>query len=102
MGEPVAVYATGSVGLDQTLDFVVEPELSEGALLQAPTTASLARTFLQAAGGLERLRRMIGRHRLTGTLQKPQYRFELSPQEVFKQIAPASGELLQQLLDVVR
>jgi len=100
--EPVAVYATGSVGFDRTLDFVIEPELSEGAVLQAPTTSSLASTVLQAAGQLERLRRLIGRHRLTGTLDQPTYHFEFSTQEVFKQLAPGPGDLIQQLLDAVR
>jgi len=100
--ETVAIYAKGSVGLDQTLDFVIEPELSEGTVLEAPATASLASTVLKAAGHLERLRRLIGRHRLTGTLKSPEYRFELSPQEIFKQLAPAPGDLLQNLLDVLR
>ena len=97
--EPVAVYAKGSVGLDQTLDFVIEPELSEGLVLQSPATSPLASTVLKAAGGLERLRRLIGRHRLTGTLKNPQYRFEFSTKEIFKQLAPAPIEFLQNLFD---
>ncbi len=100
--EPVAVYARGSVGLDHTLDFVVEPELSEGVLLQAPATASIAGTVLKAAGQLERLRRLIGRHRVLGTLKEPQYRFELTTQEVFRQLVPGPADLIQNLLDVVR
>ncbi len=100
--EPVAVYAKGSVGLDQTLDFVIEPELSEGMVLQAPTTSALARTVLKAAGQLERLRRLIGRHRLTGTIKQPAYRFELGTQEIFKQLAPVPGDLLENLFDAVR
>jgi hypothetical protein len=100
--EPVAIYAKGSVGLDRTLDFVIEPELSEGVMVQAPTTSTLASTVLKAAGGLERLRRLIGRHRLTGTLDDPDYRFELTTQEIFKQLAPSPGGLFQQLLDAVQ
>jgi len=100
--EPVAVYAKGSVGLDQTLDFVIEPEFSEQTLLQAPSTASVANTMLKAAGQMERLRRLIGRHRLTGTLKKPEYRFELSPGEVFKQLGPGPIELLQGFLESLR
>jgi hypothetical protein len=100
--EPVAVYAKGSVGFDQTLDFVIEPELSEGIVLQSPSTSSLASTVLKAAGQLERLRRVIGRHRLTGTLKEPQYRFELSTQEVLKSIAPGPADFLQNLFDAVR
>lgn len=100
--EPVAVYAKGSIGLDRTLDFVIEPELSEGVLMEAPTTSTLAHTVLKAAGQLERLRRLIGRHRLTGTLNEPVYRFEFSTQEIFKQLAPGPADLLQGLLDAVR
>ena len=100
--ELVAVYARGSVGLDQTLDFVVEPELSEGVLLHAPTTATLAGTVLKAAGQLDRLRRLIGRHRLTGTLTDPEFRFEFSTQELFRQLAPSPADFLQNLLDRVR
>lgn len=100
--EPVAIYARGTVGLDHTLDFVIEPELSEGVMLEAPTTATLARTVLQAAGRLEQLRRLIGRHRLTGTLDAPVYRFEFSTREIFKQLAPTSADLFQNLLDAVR
>lgn len=100
--EPVAIYARGSVGLDQTLDFVIEPELSEGTVLESPTTSTLASTILKAAGQLERLRRLIGRHRLVGTLKEPDYRFEVGPQETMKQIAPGPTELLQGIIDSLR
>ncbi len=100
-GEPVAVYAHGSVGLDQTLDLVIEPELSEGMLLQAPSTASIANTVLHAANRLEKFRRLVGRHRLTGTLKQPQYRFEFSLQDVLRQLAPAPEDLLQGLLNTL-
>ena len=98
-GEPMAVYARGSVGLDQTLDFVIEPELSEGVLLQAPTTAGIANAVLKAANRLDRFRRLVGRHRLTGTLKQPQYRFEFSLQEVLGQLAPTPEDLLQGLFN---
>jgi hypothetical protein len=100
--EPVAVYARGSVGLDRTLDFVIEPELSEGVLLESPTTSTLARTVLQSADLVERFRRLIGRHRLTGTLDEPVYRFEYSTQEVFRQLAPGPADILQHLFETVR
>lgn len=100
--EPIAIYAKGSVGFDQTLDFVIKPELSEVAVLQAPTTASLASTVLKAAGQLDRLRRLIGRHRITGTLKDPVYRFEFSTQEVFRQLAPGPVDFLQDLFEAVR
>jgi hypothetical protein len=100
--EPVALYARGSVGLDQTLDFVIEPELSEGIVLESPTTSTLASAVLKAAGQLERLRRLIGRHRLTGTLKDPEYRFEYGTGEVLKQIAPGPTDLLQGILESLR
>ncbi len=100
--EPITIYATGNVGLDQTLDFVIEPELSEGVLLQAPTTSALMGTVLRAAGQLDRFRRLVGRHRLTGTLKNPQYHFEFTTQELLKQLSPAPADLLQNLLNRVR
>lgn len=100
--EPIAVYATGSVGFDQTVDFVIEPELSEGVVLEAPTTSAFARAILKTAGQFDRLRRLIGRHRLTGTLTHPDYRFEFGTQDILKQVAPASVDLLHNLLDSIR
>lgn len=100
--EPVAIYAKGSIGLDRTLDFTVEPELSEGALLQSQVTSTLAGTVLKTAGRLDRLRRLVGRHRLTGTIDKPVYRFEFTPQELLKQLLPGSADLFQQLFDTVQ
>jgi len=100
--EPIAVYATGSVGFDQTVDFVIQPELSEGVVLEAPTTSALARAVLKTAGQLDRLRRLIGRHRLTGTLAHPDYRFEFGTQETLQQIAPAPVDLLRDLLKTIR
>lgn len=103
--EPVAVYARGSLGLDGSLDFIIEPEFSEAILLQAPSTSTLASTILKAAGQLDRARRLVGRHRLTGSLKKPTYRFELSLQETLKQLAPRPADLIQGLqgiLDAVR
>lgn len=100
--EPVALYVRGSVGLDQTLDFTIEPELSEETVLRAPSTSTLSSAVLKAAGQLDRLRRLIGRHRLTGTLKAPTYRFEFSMAELFKQLAPGPADLLQGLLESLR
>jgi len=100
--EPVAIYAHGTIGLDHALDLVIEPELSEGTVLRSPATSVLASTVLKAAGQLDRLRRLIGRHRITGTLEKPSYRFEFGTQEVLKEIVPSTGDLIQQLLHRAR
>jgi hypothetical protein len=101
-GEPIAIYGRGSVGLDRTLDLVIEPELSERVLLEAPTTKTLMSTVLKAAGQLDRLRRVVGRHRLTGTLDKPDYSFELSMDETIRQVGGAPAHLLESLFDAVR
>ena len=99
--EPVAIYGHGHVGLDGRLDLIIEPELSEGVLAEAPALSTLAGTVLKAAGQLERLRRLIGRHHVTGTIRDPAYRFEFTTQEIFKQLAPGTaGGLLQQLLEI--
>ena len=101
--EPIAIYAKGQLGLDGTLDFIVEPELSEGVILQAPNTSVVGKTILKAAGGLERLRRMVGRHRLTGTVAHPEYAFEFNLQELLKGFFQASpGDLLQGVLEQLR
>ena len=71
-------------------------------MLEAPNTSSLASIALRAAGQLDRFRRLIGRHRLTGTLQEPDYRFEFSPSEAVRQVAPAPADFLQGVLDSLR
>ncbi len=102
--EPIGVYAKGSVGMDGALDLVIEPELSEQLVLQAPKVSSVAGTVLRAAGALDRLRRYVGRHRLTGTLKEPSYTFEYSLEEFFKNLlaGPSPGEVLQHLIDAIR
>ncbi|MBI4354334.1 MAG: hypothetical protein HY595_03775 [Candidatus Omnitrophica bacterium] len=87
--EPMAIYVKGSVGLDKTLDLTIEPELSDQLVLESPSTSSLSGALLKAMGGLERLRRMVGRHRIVGTLDKPEYKFEVSLQELLNQTFPA-------------
>ena len=97
--EPMAIYGTGSVGLDQTLDLVIDPELSEASLLQAPTTSSITGVVLKAIGKLETLRRLVGRHRLTGTIKKPNYRFEVGQQDILKEVDPSNpAGLLQDII----
>jgi hypothetical protein len=101
--EPVALYGRGSVGFDQTLDFIIDPELSEATLLQVPTTSSLAGVVLKAAGKLETLRRLVGRHRLTGTIKEPHYRFEVGRQELLNELNPTNRTgLLQDLIKSLR
>jgi len=98
--EPVKFFAKGSAGLDGTLDFVVEPELSEQMVLDASATKTLAGSVLQTASQLDRIRRMLGRHRLRGTIRNPDYRFEYSPAELIRNLfAPSSGGLLQNLFE---
>ena len=85
----------GSVGLDHTLDLTIEPELSEQIVLQTPQASTLSSAILKALGGLERLRRLVGRHHLGGTFEKPEYKFEFSLEQLFSSTLPT---VLEQLL----
>ena len=97
--QPMTIDLHGSVGLDQTLDVSVEPDLSEQLVLEAPNTSTVARTFLKTLGGLERLRRLVGRHHLGGTLDNPQYKFEFTPEQLLSQVLPGG---LERLLESLR
>jgi len=97
--EPITILVRGSVGLDKTLDLTVEPELSEQLVLQAPKTSTIAGTILKTVGGLERLRRLVGRHHLGGTIDNPQYQFEFTLDQLLNQLLPSG---LQQLLESLR
>jgi hypothetical protein len=94
--DPVTISVRGSVGLDKTLDLVVEPDLSEQLLVQATT---LSGALLKVVGGLERIRQLVGRHRLLGTIDKPEYKFEFSLDQLLNQLL-SSG--FQQLLPPTR
>lgn len=97
--EPISIYLHGSIGLDKTLDLTVEPELSDQLVLQSPGTTSVAGTMLKTVGGLERLRRMVGRHHVGGTLDDPHYQFQFSLDQLLSQSLPSG---LGQLLDSLR
>lgn len=97
--EPLTVMIRGSVGLNKTLDLTVEPNLSEQLVLAAPNTSSLGRTILRVMGGAERMRQLVGRHHIGGTLEKPEYKFEFSLEQLLNQVLPAG---LGQLLEGVR
>jgi len=84
--EPISILMHGSAGLDQTLDLTVEPDFSEQLLLESPTVPSATRTLLKTVGRLEQVRRLIGRHHLGGTLDKPEYKFEVSLDQILKQL----------------
>ena len=75
--EPVTLYVRGSVGLDRTLDFMIEPEFSEQLALQSPIL-----------GGLTRVSKLVSRHHLGGTIDKPEYKFEVTIQELLNQAIP--------------
>ncbi|MBI4323142.1 MAG: hypothetical protein HY596_02575 [Candidatus Omnitrophica bacterium] len=76
--EPIVILIHGSVGLDKTLDLTIEPDLPAQLVVEAPNTSTVGRTIVKVMGGAERLRRMVGRHHLGGTLEKPQYKFEFN------------------------
>lgn len=96
--DPVALLIRGSVGLDKTLDLVVEPELSEELLTEAPNTSAIAGAILKVMGGLERARGLVGRHRISGTIDNPQYKFEVRLDQILNQSLPAGiGQFLDSL-----
>ena len=76
--EPIVILIHGSVGLDTTLDLTIEPDLPAQLVVEAPDTSTVSRTIVKVMGGAERLRRMVGRHHLGGTIEKPQYKFEFN------------------------
>ncbi|MBI3319240.1 MAG: hypothetical protein HYZ89_01460 [Candidatus Omnitrophica bacterium] len=98
-GEPVGVLVRGSVGFDRTLDLVIEPDLSEQLILQAPATSAVSRTVLNLMGGIERLRRLVGRHHIGGTIDKPEYQFEIGLDQLLGQLLPSP---IQRVLDPAR
>lgn len=87
-GEPITVLVQGSVGFDHTLDLVIEPDLSEQLILQAPGTSAVSRTMLNLMGGIERLRRLVGRHHIGGTIDKPEYKFEMGLDQLLNSLLP--------------
>ena len=97
--EAIVVGFRGSVGLDHTLDLIVEPELPEQLVLQAPNTSALGTAILKLVGGAEQLKRLVGRHHLGGTIDHPQYTFELRLDQLLNSLL-SSG--FGQLLDSVR
>ncbi len=94
--EPITIYVRGSVGLDKTLDLTIDPELSEQVVLDSPTTRTLASTILRSVGMLDRVRRLIGRHHIGGTIDKPDPTFQFGMDELFSQAIPFG---LDQLLN---
>jgi len=93
----IVIYIKGSVGLDQRVDAVVEPELSEHIIRQSRVISG-ASSLLTASGVIERFMKLI-RYRVTGTLQEPVSRFEVAtPQELLKQLFNFSpGDFFQSL-----
>lgn len=93
----VALYVHGSVGLDQTVDLTVEPELSEQIISQSQELSSVS-SALKSAALLDRLLK-VGRYRVTGTMKEPHARFEISALDAVSQVLQhVSGELLKNLL----
>ncbi len=99
VGEAAVVfYVGGSVGLDQTVDVDVQPELSEQVILQSRVIQG-ATSVLKSAGLADRFFNVI-RYRVTGTLRNPKPQFEFpTPQELLNRLLGSSpGDLFQGLL----
>jgi hypothetical protein len=78
--DPVAAYARGTIGLDRSLDMVIDLELSEQLRQQSNILGGLV--------GLGRVVNLFFRYRLTGTLDKPVPRAEFSLQDLINQALP--------------
>ena len=96
---PVSIYATGSVGLDGTLDFTVEPDLTE-SLLEGGQSGT-ATAALKAAGEFDKFRRLFAKLRMTGTIQEPKFERQFAPGELIKSLVPSGGDVLQGVFDSI-
>jgi hypothetical protein len=96
-GVPVVQYGRGSVGLDQTVDLDMQPELSEQVIQQTRVLREAA-AALRAPDALDALFRSV-RYRVGGTIKEPQVRFERSLTEFVRQLL---GSGLQGIIDLFR
>ena len=96
-GAPVAVYAKGNIGLDQTLDVLVEPELSDALAAESPILSDAARKVLQNAERFNRIRRLFVRYRLRGTLKDPKKSYEIASMDEL--LGSLIGDLFRGLLN---
>lgn len=80
----VALYVQGSVGMDESLDLTVRPELSEQVMSQSQVLGG-ASSVIKAAGLLEKFF-ALARYRVTGTIKEPRTRFESTPQDLVSQL----------------
>lgn len=94
-GSAIPIQLRGWIGLDQQVDLLVEPRLPPDLLQQAPNIPQAIRELARAAVTVSDLKQLVGRQRITGTLQQPVSRFEFSFDELLRQL-PFQG--LQQLL----
>jgi hypothetical protein len=94
----VMLYARGSVGLDQTIQFEVEPEFSEQVVRQAGSIGSAA-AVLPSTVVVEAMSK-VARYQIGGTLEKPRSNFRFTPQEALKWVVDrTAGGFLENLFD---
>ncbi len=79
----IVVYAKGRVGLDQSIAFEIEPELSEQIIVQSRAISGIAH-LLKTGSVMNRLPKLF-RYRLTGTIKDPKPQFRLSPMALLKE-----------------
>lgn len=94
----VVLYARGSVGLDKSIEFEVEPEFSEHLVRQSGAIGSAA-TVLPGTVLVEAMSK-VARYHLDGTLDHPHPHFRFTPQEALKwMVERATGGLFEGLFD---
>jgi hypothetical protein len=88
--ETVDLSLKGSVGFDQTLEFIMSIQYSNAVLRGALDTGGIVPMVIQQAG------EMISRYRIRGTMKKPVYEKEGLP--VGKAVGKGIGNLVQSLV----
>jgi hypothetical protein len=88
----LVIYAKGRVGLDHSIHFVIEPELSESVIRQSERLGGLADS-LGSAKLLDRIPHLF-RYELTGTLEHPKPSFRFTPQELLKSLLGGSARTI--------
>lgn len=93
-GTPVAFAMQGSVGFDQTVDFIVQPSIAETVLQSSPVVVPMVER-LRRLNRLVQLGNAFGKIRITGTLKKPAIKPELLPmREVLRNLMPTLDDVL--------
>jgi len=89
-GSRIPIIFEGWVGLDHQLNVLVDAQVPADVLQYAPGVPATLRNMFRAVSILHNMTRLVGRQRITGTLERPVSSFEFSFEELANQLlAPA-------------